>query len=59
MLIAPQALCGAHDTECSTIVRVAIGLPAIAGGVGIGALVDGLMSRRHRPVSGVQVNWKF
>jgi hypothetical protein len=45
MLIAPQAYCGSHDTECATIVRIAIGLPAIAGGVGVGALVDGLMSR--------------
>ena len=59
MLIAPQAFCGGHDTECSTIVRVAIGLPAIAGGIGIGALVDVLMSRRNSPVSGVQLNWKF
>jgi hypothetical protein len=59
MLIAPQAYCGAHDTECSTIVRVAIGLPAIAGGIGVGALVDGLMSRRSSPVSGLQVNSTF
>ena len=58
MLIAPQAYC-AHDTECSTIVRVAIGLPAIAGGIGVGALVDSLMSRRSSPVSGLQVNWTF
>ena len=49
----------AHDTECSTIVRVAIGLPAIAGGIGVGALVDSLMSRRSSPVSGLQVNWTF
>jgi hypothetical protein len=45
MLIAPPAFCGNNDSECATIVRVAIGLPAIAGGVGIGALVDGLQSR--------------
>jgi hypothetical protein len=32
--------------SCATIVRVAIGLPAIAGGIGVGALVDGLKSRR-------------
>ena len=45
MLVAPRALCGSNDTECSVIVRAAIGLPAIAGGIGIGALVDGLTSR--------------
>jgi hypothetical protein len=45
MLIAPPAFCGTNDSECATIVRVAIGLPAIAGGVGIGALVDGLHKR--------------
>ena len=45
MLFAPQALCGSHDTECAVIVRAAIGLPVLAGGIGIGALVDGLMSR--------------
>jgi hypothetical protein len=45
MLFAPQALCGAHDTECSVIVRAVIGIPALAGGIGIGALVDGLSNR--------------
>jgi hypothetical protein len=45
MLIAPPAFCGSNDSECATIVRVVIGLPAIAGGVGIGALVDGLHKR--------------
>ena len=59
MLIAPPASCGQHDTECATIVRVAIGLPAIAGGIGLGALIDGLQSRRNHPVKGVQINWKF
>ena len=45
MLVAPPAFCGNNDSECTTIVRVVIGLPAIAGGVGIGALVDGLNKR--------------
>jgi hypothetical protein len=46
MLIAPPAFCGGgHDTECATIVRATIGLGSIAAGVGVGALVDGLMSR--------------
>ena len=64
MLVAPHALCGSHDLECSVIVRAAIGLPAIAGGIGIGALVDGLTSRPSSPqrafgVTGVQVNVRF
>ena len=70
MLIAPPAFCGNNDSECATIVRVAIGLPAIAGGVGIGALVDGLQSRdasipftngrAPRPrLSGVQMSVRF
>ena len=59
MLIAPPAFCGSHDSECATIVRVAIGLPAIAGGIGIGALVDGLQSRRTTALSGVQISWRF
>ena len=64
MLIAPQALCGSHDTECAVIVRAAIGLPAIAGGIGIGALVDGLNSRSPSPqrafgVRGVQMTVRF
>ena len=70
MLIAPQALCGSHDTECAVIVRAAIGLPAIAGGIAIGALVDGLSShdatvpfgnsRSVKPrLSGVQMTVRF
>ncbi|RPI55150.1 MAG: YtxH domain-containing protein [Acidobacteria bacterium] len=58
MLIAPPAFCGAHDTECATIVRVAIGLPSIAGGLGIGALVDALNSKDARP-AGVAVNVRW
>jgi hypothetical protein len=55
MLVMPQALCGSNDTECATIVRVVIGLPSIAGGLGIGALVDGL----HRDVRGAQFTVSF
>ena len=46
MFIAPQYYCGAHDTECATIVRVAMGLPAIGAGLGVGALIDHLNSQR-------------
>jgi hypothetical protein len=42
MLLAPRAFCR-NDTECDAAVRVAIGLPAIGGGIGLGALVDALM----------------
>ena len=70
MLVAPPAFCGSNDSECATIVRVAIGLPAIAGGVGIGALVDGLNKREAavpfpsgRPMkprlSGLQMTVRF
>jgi hypothetical protein len=59
MLVAPPAFCGSNDSECAAIVRVAIGLPAIAGGIGIGALVDGLQSRRGTAVSGAQITWRF
>lgn len=70
MVVAPQALCGSHDTECAVIVRTAIGLPAIAGGIGIGALVDGLTHRnatvpfengrdRKPRLSGVQMTVNF
>ncbi len=45
MAIAPRQFCGSNDPECAAIVRVAIGLPSIAGGVGLGALVDYLVGR--------------
>jgi hypothetical protein len=70
MLIAPPAFCGGHDTECAAIVRATIGLGSLAGGIGVGALVDGLMSRdaavpfdkgraRRPRVSGLQMRVRF
>jgi hypothetical protein len=71
MLVAPPAFCGGgHDSECAAIVRATIGLASIAGGIGVGALVDGLQHRdattpfrNGRPVgprlSGVQVSLTF
>lgn len=65
MLIAPPAFCGGNnDTECAAIVRATIGLASIAGGIGIGALVDGLQSRPPSPrrgfgVTGLQVRVSF
>lgn len=49
MLAAPYFFCGGHDSECAAIVRVALGLPSIAGGLGVGALVDGLNSSSQMP----------
>ena len=64
MLVAPQALCGSNDSECAVIVRAAIGLPAIAGGIGIGALIDGMTGHPASPqrrfgVSGVKMTVRF
>ena len=71
MIVAPPAFCGGgNDTECAAIVRATIGLASIAGGIGIGALVDGLQyrdatapfaqGRRVKPrVSGVQMTLTF
>ena len=59
MLVLPPAFCGNNDSECATIVRAAIGLPVIAGSIGIGALVDKLNSRGDARVSGMQVNFRF
>ena len=71
MIFAPPAFCGGgNDTECATIVRATIGLASIAGGIGVGALVDGLQYRdattpfvqgsRVRPrLTGVQLSVKF
>jgi hypothetical protein len=71
MLIAPPAFCGgSDDSECAAIVRATIGLASIAGGVGIGALVDGLQARdgsmpfangrSTRPrLSGVKISVRF
>ena len=58
MLVVPRVMCGANDSECSTIVRAAIGLPVIAGGVGIGALVDGLHKQGARR-AGVAFNVRW
>ncbi len=59
MLVIPRAMCGPNDVgKCSTIGRVAIGLPAIAGGLGIGALVDSRHKQDARP-AGVTFNVRW
>ena len=55
MLVVPYAMCGSNDSECSTIVRAVVGLPIVAGGFGVGALVDSLNSRP----SGVRFNVRW
>jgi hypothetical protein len=41
-IIAPYLFCGTgfDDTECTTIVRVVIGVPILAGGLLAGGLID-------------------
>jgi hypothetical protein len=41
-IIAPYALCGGDltDSECVVIVRAAVGIPVLAGGLVVGGLVD-------------------
>lgn len=52
MAIAPRQFCSPPDPECEVIVRPVIGLPAIAGGVAIGALIDFLIRQDDaRPAS--------
>ena len=46
MFVMPPAFCGTNDSECAAIVRVAIGLPSIGVGIGIGALADSLHHQR-------------
>ena len=46
MFVMPPAFCGRNDSECAAIVRVAIGLPSIGVGIGIGALADHLHHQR-------------
>ncbi len=58
MLVVPRAMCGPNDSECSTIVRVAVGLPVVAGGIGIGALVDSRHKQDARP-AGVAFNVRW
>jgi hypothetical protein len=46
-VFAPRMICGSNDTECSTIVKVAIGLPAFAGGIVTGGLIDKFNNQGH------------
>lgn len=41
-IVAPYLLCGHgfDDTECTVIVRAAVGLPMLAGGLILGGLID-------------------
>ena len=46
-VFAPRMICGSNDTECSAIVKVAIGLPAFAGGIVTGGLIDKFHNQGH------------
>ena len=50
MAVAPPAFCGRNDSECATIVRVAIGLPSIGAGIAVGVIVDALHQDRSAGV---------
>lgn len=46
-VLSPVLFCGGYDdSECTAIVRLAIGLPAIAGGLIAGGVIDKLVERR-------------
>lgn len=47
MIVAPPLFCGHNDPECTAVVRVAIGLPIMAGGFVAGALIDKFHQRGH------------
>ena len=47
MVLAPPLFCGRNDQECTVIVRVAVGLPIMAGGFVAGALIDKFHQRGH------------
>ncbi len=47
LVVSPYFFCGGFDdSECTVIVRVAIGLPALAGGLVLGGVIDKLRDRR-------------
>jgi hypothetical protein len=46
----PKANCKTDiNPECPGVLRVAVGIPAVAGGAALGALVDRLAQPRPRP----------
>jgi hypothetical protein len=57
-VVAPPLFCGSNDSECSAIVKVAIGVPVAVGGFVAGALIDKFHQRGHlvwRSRSGLRV----
>jgi sugar phosphate permease len=46
-IVAPRMICGSNDAECSAIVKVAVGLPALAGGLVTGGLIDKFNDQGH------------
>lgn len=52
MWYVPKANCNKDDRECPTALRLAVGIPAIAGGAALGALVDRMVGRHAVAASG-------
>lgn len=46
MWYVPKANCNEDDRECPTALRLAVGIPAIAAGAALGALVDRMVGRQ-------------
>jgi hypothetical protein len=47
LAVVPRAMRGRNDPECSAIVKVAIGLPLLAGGMVVGGLIDKFHQQGH------------
>jgi hypothetical protein len=41
-VVTTRAMCGSNDSECAAIVNLVLGIPSVAGGAAVGALVDAL-----------------
>jgi hypothetical protein len=64
--LAPRAFCRRNDPECTAAVNLAIGLPAIGVGIGLGALADGLHHQQRgfgpapfRSANSLNLNFRF
>ena len=64
--LAPKAFCSRNDPECTAVVLLAIGLPSVGVGIGVGALVDGLHHQQRgfgpvpfRSAHSLNLNFRF
>ena len=42
LVVVPATECKSSNPECPNLLRIGVGIPAVAGGAAIGALVDKL-----------------